>query len=65
MFCSEGVWIKLLQRRRQTLGFTWDHFTVFPSSVLIVYAHPRLHTLGAAGPTAGQVFAGGIFIAVH
>lgn len=38
---------------------------MFPSSVLIVYAHPRLHTLGAAGPTAGQVFAGGIFIAVH
>lgn len=38
---------------------------VFPSSVLIVYAHLRPHTLGAAGPTAGQVFARGIFIAVH
>lgn len=60
----------LLQRGRQTLwGFTWDHFAgynVFPSSVLIVYAHPSLaYPRGAAGPTAGQVFAGGIFIAVH
>lgn len=40
-------------------------YNAFPSSVLIVYAHPRLHTPGAAGPTAGQVFASGIFIAVH
>ena len=40
-------------------------YNVLPSSVLIVYAHPGLHTLGAAGPAAGQVFARGIFIAVH
>lgn len=52
----------------ETKCFTWDHFTghdVFPSSVLIANAHLRPHSPGAAGPAARQVFAGGIFIAVH
>lgn len=49
-------------------GSKIPHFTRcndFPTLVLIVCAHRRLHSLSAAGPPAGQIFVSGIFIAVH